>query len=659
MKDDAEITYIDRDSLRISDQVRKVFNPEAMENLAQSIEMHRVQFPLMVRPLHEEPGCYEVVAGERRVRGTDMVLARVVNPERYNRLPCIIRDLSASAALEMQLIENLQREQVSAREEAEGYARMLALTNAVGVRIYPTQQAIADRIGKSKNHVMLRLKLRLIHEALWDALNEGKVVMSQLMLVGGVPHQRDREELGKKLIAGYAGRPYTWRETEALVLGYRRSIRGEPFDTEDATLVPMEWKDDHRLEGGACTDCPHLTGNDVTLEGVDPLLCCNPRCFEKKVNIGWRAIRKAAEDEGRAVIDVDGADRFFDAVGGVRTDGIYVDLAQSPDSLSVGHYGVDEIDVWNALLEDTTAFAESLVVRHPQTLKVHYFLERNRAVELASENGHAAIFAKRIVKRDKGKGVRDKGYDDESRGGDFFVKAKPERKAVGGAAVDGKTVSASVARRAMVDELCAALGVPASITRETGVALVRLCLTLAAFDHQAPVLEYCGAIVDDKSTAMNEPELWAVVEAKLQQDLLSDPTAWVRWLMVICALGECSLVGSLGAGAKRLIEALKVRAEGGRLKDEGGSSVEELKDAYKAQDDANGIQPVGGNAAATDGGAPECALPDLISPAEFAYRVWAASGSINQTAEELGHPLNTVRTWHRRNGWKARRMAEG
>ncbi len=139
-------------------QPRKDFNDKSLAELADSIAQHGVLQPLLVRPI--PGGGYQIVAGERRWRAARM--AGLVE------VPAVIRDLSDAQMMELALIENLQREDLTPLEEARGYK---ALIEEYGL----TQDEVAKTVGKSRPAVtnMLRL-LHLPQEAL-DLLAAGKI----------------------------------------------------------------------------------------------------------------------------------------------------------------------------------------------------------------------------------------------------------------------------------------------------------------------------------------------------------------------------------------------------------------------------------------------------------------------------------------------------
>ena len=114
------------------DQPRKIFSEEALNELADSIREHGVLQPLLVRPL--PGGSYQLVAGERRWRASRMAGLQEV--------PVVIREMDEEQAMEIALIENLQREDLNAIEEATGYKQLME-------RYGMTQEQVAKRVGKS------------------------------------------------------------------------------------------------------------------------------------------------------------------------------------------------------------------------------------------------------------------------------------------------------------------------------------------------------------------------------------------------------------------------------------------------------------------------------------------------------------------------------
>jgi ParB family chromosome partitioning protein len=126
------------------DQPRKRFDQEEIEALAASIRQNGVIQPLILRPAPGATGRYQIVAGERRWRAAQIA--------QIHEAPAIIRDLTDSEVLEIALLENVQRADLNAVEEAQGYAQLIE-------RYGHTQERIAAITGKSRSHVANTLRL--------------------------------------------------------------------------------------------------------------------------------------------------------------------------------------------------------------------------------------------------------------------------------------------------------------------------------------------------------------------------------------------------------------------------------------------------------------------------------------------------------------------
>lgn len=146
-------------------QPRYRFDDEKLTTLIDSIREKGIIQPLVVRPLDQSSqaignGTYEIIAGERRWRA-----ARTLNLE---SVPVVIRDYSDREALEVALIENIQRDDLTPIEEAEGYHRLLEEFNY-------TQDELARSIGKSRSHVANMLRLNQLPSHIKDMIQDGKI----------------------------------------------------------------------------------------------------------------------------------------------------------------------------------------------------------------------------------------------------------------------------------------------------------------------------------------------------------------------------------------------------------------------------------------------------------------------------------------------------
>lgn len=278
---------------------RKTFDQVKLQDLANSIASMGVNMPIIVRPLpasrlqdtHEAAKGkgrqaalpeYELVAGERRWRASQLA--------GKSSIPAIIRQLTDAQALEVQIIENLQREDVSELEEAEGYEYLMS-TNQINA------DAVAAKIGKSRSYVFSRLKVLDLCASGRDALREGKIDFSVALTIARIP----AEQLQIKALA-YAQSDYynegrSARDVQAHVrTHYMLKLKDASFDRNDAMLCP---------KAGACSDCGNRTGaNPDLFADVDSAdVCTDPPCYHAKEEAHATAIKRAATERGQTIID--------------------------------------------------------------------------------------------------------------------------------------------------------------------------------------------------------------------------------------------------------------------------------------------------------------------------------------------------------------------
>jgi ParB family chromosome partitioning protein len=141
-------------------QPRGRFAPDELQALAQSVKENGILQPILVRPHDRLAGHFEIVAGERRWRAAQLA--------QLHEVPIILRSLDDRSTLEIALIENVQREDLTPLEEAEGYARLMSEFDY-------TQETLAERIGKSRSAIANLLRLRALPEAVRSLISEGKL----------------------------------------------------------------------------------------------------------------------------------------------------------------------------------------------------------------------------------------------------------------------------------------------------------------------------------------------------------------------------------------------------------------------------------------------------------------------------------------------------
>lgn len=197
-------------------QPRRHFDEDQLKELAASIREVGVLQPILVRPVRE--GRYQIVAGERRYRA-----AQVAG---LTHIPAIVRSATDQASLELALIENVQREDISAAECARAYQR---LADEFGL----TQEEIAARVGKSRASIANTMRLVRLPEEALEALDVGAVTEGQVRPLLSLPtREMQLRALERILVEGL-----TARQVEALV---KRML--EPAPTPQPRVIDPNWR---------------------------------------------------------------------------------------------------------------------------------------------------------------------------------------------------------------------------------------------------------------------------------------------------------------------------------------------------------------------------------------------------------------------------------
>jgi ParB family chromosome partitioning protein len=171
-------------------QPRKTFDEQPLADLAASIKEKGVLSPILVRPIG--PDRYEIVAGERRWRAAQIA--------KLHDVPVVVRELPDDQALEIAIIENVQRADLNAIEEGAAYEELIT-------RFGRTQEDVAREVGKSRSHVANTIRLLRLPESVKTLVREGKLTAGHARTLLGVA---DPEAAALALIAGEA----TVREAE-------------------------------------------------------------------------------------------------------------------------------------------------------------------------------------------------------------------------------------------------------------------------------------------------------------------------------------------------------------------------------------------------------------------------------------------------------------
>jgi ParB family chromosome partitioning protein len=176
-------------------QPRRDLNPEALQELANSIAAQGVMQPIVVRPVGDNR--YEIIAGERRWRATQQA--------GLDSIPAIVRNVSDQATIAMALIENIQREDLNAMEES---LALLRLQDEFSL----TQQQVADAVGKSRSAVTNLMRLASLEQAVQQQLERGELELGHAKCLLGL--EGNAQISAARTVAANA---MTVRQTEALI----------------------------------------------------------------------------------------------------------------------------------------------------------------------------------------------------------------------------------------------------------------------------------------------------------------------------------------------------------------------------------------------------------------------------------------------------------
>ena len=178
-----EIIEIDISELRPNPyQPRKVFDDEALKELSESIKEHGVFQPIIIKKSIKG---YEIIAGERRVRASKLA--------GLEKIPAIIRNFTDAQMMEIALLENLQRENLTAIEEAYAYKSMIE-------KLSLTQDELAKKVGKSRSHLTNILGLLRLPKDVQKLIAESKLSMGPARVLSKLEDEEKIKELANKIV---------------------------------------------------------------------------------------------------------------------------------------------------------------------------------------------------------------------------------------------------------------------------------------------------------------------------------------------------------------------------------------------------------------------------------------------------------------------------
>lgn len=298
--------------IRVKPQFRKHFDEVRLAELTDSVRRYGVLQPVLVRPLGGVPVTgYQLVAGERRYRAA--------NAAGLTEIPAHVRPMTDLEVLEIQVIENLQRQDLHPLEEADGFRALLEAANRDLSPTEPrlTVDGLAARIHRSRDYVYKRLRLADLAESVKEAFWEGKISLQIALLISRLSNPEIQSKAVAYLIDNQYEKdePISYRfAVNTLRTRFLLYLEHAPFDTEAADLYP---------EAGPCTSCPKRTVNSPDLFGdiTSSDMCTDEMCYRRKLDAHWERAAEAARQRGQQILSDQEARRVLSSCYGLPEDG--------------------------------------------------------------------------------------------------------------------------------------------------------------------------------------------------------------------------------------------------------------------------------------------------------------------------------------------------
>lgn len=279
---------------------RKHFDPAALAELAESIKVHGILQPILVRRISSggtASNKFEIIAGERRYRAAGLA--------KFDMVPAICRDLNDDEVIAIQLIENLQREDLTALEEAQGYQELLRRKGPDGKKNF-TVDEIAKSVGKSKGYVYHQMKLLDLCAEVLAHVTSGELEVASAVAIARIPFKDAQIEA-----ADYAmDDNMSHREVLAMIQReYTFDLdKRAPFDIK---LVYEQAPEPYRR---ACNPCPDRSGNarDLYPEIKGANVCTNASCYKAKCAAEAQVQLEKAQKSGKTVLQGKDAEKILE-----------------------------------------------------------------------------------------------------------------------------------------------------------------------------------------------------------------------------------------------------------------------------------------------------------------------------------------------------------
>ncbi|MDM5335668.1 ParB/RepB/Spo0J family partition protein [Ureibacillus composti] len=199
-------------------QPRKIFDDETIGELAQSIQEHGIIQPIVVRKKGKK---YEIVVGERRFRASKIA--------GLDEIPAIVKELTEEQMMEIAILENLQREDLTPIEEAEAYQSLIE-------KLHFTQEDLAKRLGKSRPHITNHIRLLQLPEEVRKLVNDGLLSMGHGRTLLGLKNKRRIPEVASKVV----NQSLNVRQLETLIKQLNEDVPRETKKNKDIFVEAKE-----------------------------------------------------------------------------------------------------------------------------------------------------------------------------------------------------------------------------------------------------------------------------------------------------------------------------------------------------------------------------------------------------------------------------------
>ena len=206
-----------------SSQPRRLFDKNSINELADSIKSKGLVQPILVRPSKTDENSYEIIAGERRWRAAQIA--------QLHEIPAVIKNLDDVEALEIAIIENIQRSDLSPIEEAAGYKRLIDNHGH-------TQEVLSEIVGKSRSHIANILRLLTLPQSIQDMISEGKISSGHAR---AIMNSAFPEQLAEKII----NENLSVREAESLAKSRKSTV--QKIKLKDPDTIDLEEKISEKL----------------------------------------------------------------------------------------------------------------------------------------------------------------------------------------------------------------------------------------------------------------------------------------------------------------------------------------------------------------------------------------------------------------------------